>query len=201
MFLFNCDHSYFKTFNHRSLTLSNSSQRAFFLLFSFSVYDLIILTTNDETPNIATAAPTSWALSDTDCFEPRKWWVLIIDLVNEAISKILVHHDTRICLYCTIGQKAITPINAFKFASRVFLLHLVNFEFLFKMMRCSQNHLQMKYVHQTRHIKHYWWQQKVPSFGSSPSHFWQNCQTCFIISARSYESEGRPTWFFIYSAV
>ena len=120
MFLFNCDHSYFKTFNHRSLTLSNSSQRAFFLLFSFSVYDLIILTTNDETPNIATAAPTSWALSDTDCFEPRKWWVLIIDLVNEAISKILVHHDTRICLCCTIGQKAITPINAFKFASIVF---------------------------------------------------------------------------------
>ena len=63
-------------------------------------------------------------------------------------------------------------------------------------MRCSQSHLQMKYVHQTRHIKHYWWQQKVPSCGSSPSHFWQNCQTCFIISARSYESEGRPTWFF-----
>ena len=30
--------------------------------------------------------------------------------------------DTRICLHCTIGQKAITPINAFKFASIVFFV-------------------------------------------------------------------------------
>ena len=182
MFLFNCDNEYLKTFNHRSLPLSNSSQRAFFFLFSFSVNDLIILTTNDET-----AAPTSWALSDTNCWEPRKWWVLIINLVNEAIPNILVHHDTRMCLYCINRKNAIAPIWAFKVVSIVFfLLHLVNLEFLLKMMRCSQNHFQMKYVLQNRHIKHYWWQKMVSSSGFSQSHFWQNCQMCIITSAHSY---------------